>query len=180
MTETELETLRYPIGKFSFNAEAGKKEIKQWIADIEELPSHLRKAVVGLNDKQLDTPYREGGWTVRQVVHHLADSHINAYIRIKFALTEEHPTIKPYKEEKWAELDDAKNLPVEVSLSLLESLHERWVYMLRKIAPVDYERTVFHPDSKRDMSIKFLMNLYSWHSKNHTAHITSLRKRMKW
>jgi hypothetical protein len=180
METDPIEHLRFPIGKFTLNANPGQKDIKQWIADIEQLPALLRKAVLGLSEKQLSTPYRDGGWTVRQTVHHLADSHINAYIRIKFALTEDHPTIKPYNEEKWAEMDDAKNLPVEVSLSLLKALHVRWVHMLKKMSPADYEKTVFHPVSKREMSVKFLMNLYSWHSRHHTAHITSLRRRKKW
>ena len=180
MTDTQLDQLRYPIGKFSFNANADANEIKKWIDEIEQLTAQLRKAVKGLSDSQLDTPYRDGGWTVRQVVHHLADSHLNAYCRIKLALTEDHPVIKPYEEKLWAEMDDAKKLPVEVSLSLLEALHTRWVYGLKKIADADLNKSVFHPESKREMSVKFLMNLYSWHGKHHTAHISSLRGRMKW
>ena len=180
MIDTQLDQLRYPIGKFSFNENADEKAVKQWIAAIEQHPSQLRSAVKGLNDTQLNTPYRDGGWTLRQVVHHLADSHLNAYCRVKLALTEDHPTIKPYEEKSWAEMDDAKNLPVEVSLSILEALHKRWAYMLNKIDSKDYEKSVFHPESKREMSVKFLINLYSWHGKHHTAHITSLRERKKW
>ena len=180
MTDFQPDQLRYPIGKFSFNANADEKEIKQWITEIEQLPAQLRKAVKGLSDSQIDTPYRDGGWTVRQVVHHLADSHLNAYCRIKLALTEDHPTIKPYEEKLWAEMDDAKNLPVEVSLSILDALHSRWVYGLKKTSAADLNKSVFHPESKREMSVKFLMNLYSWHGKHHTAHIGSLRERMKW
>lgn len=180
METLALDQLRYPVGKFTFNATGGEQEIKRCIADIEQLPAQLRKAVNGLSEQQFDTPYRDGGWTVRQVVHHLADSHMNAFIRIKLALTEEHPSIKPYLEASWAELEDAKNLPAEISLSLLEPLHMRWVHMLKRITPADRERTVFHPESKRDMSVHFLIQLYSWHSRHHTAHITSLRKRKGW
>lgn len=179
MTDSELEKLRYPIGKFSFNANAGEKEISQWISDIENLPSHIRKAVKGLSETQLNSTYRDGSWTLKQVVHHVADSHMNAYIRIKLALTENHPTIKPYDENAWAQLEDSK-LPVEISLSLIESLHARWIHVMKSIRKSDYEKTVFHPESKRDMSVNFLVQLYAWHGKHHTAHITSLRDRMKW
>lgn len=175
-----VEQLSYPIGQFVFNTNANEQETRNWIADIELLPGQLKNAVKGLRDAQLDTPYRDGGWTVRQVVHHVADSHMNAYIRFKLALTEDSPIIKPYNEKLWAELDDSKYLSIEISLSLIESLHIRWVYVLKKIQPADYSRTVFHPESKREMSVKFLMNLYSWHGKHHTAHITSLRNRNKW
>lgn len=180
METLTLDQLKYPIGKFSFNASADEKEIKQWISEIERLPSLLRNAVKGLNDSQLDTPYRPEGWTVRQVVHHLADSHMNAYTRFKLALTEDHPTIKPYDEKLWAEMDDAKNIPVEVSLAILDALHVRFVHMLKKITPADHSKSVFHPESKREMSVKFLMNLYAWHGKHHTAHIMELRQRNKW
>lgn len=180
MDTVSLEQLRYPEGKFSFNANADTKEIEHWISQIKKLPSDVRNAVKGLSEEQLNTTYREGGWTVKQVVHHLADSHINAYVRIKLALTENHPTIKPYEEAKWAELVDAKNLPVEISLSLLDSLHARWVHVLKQLSANEYEKTVFHPESKRDMSVKFLISLYAWHSKHHTAHITSLRERKRW
>jgi hypothetical protein len=178
MQESELEKLKYPVGKFSFNANAGEKEIKQYISEIEKLPSQIRTAVKGLNEVQLNTPYRPDGWTVKQVVHHLADSHINAYIRIKLALTENNPTIKPYEEKLWAEMDDARNLPVEVSLSLLDALHARWTYMLKKLSAADLTKTVFHPESKREMSVKFLIAMYAWHGRHHCAHITSLRERI--
>ena len=177
MMETlTLDQLKYPIGKFSFNANAEEKEIQQWILDIEQLPFLLREAVKGLSDPQLDTPYRDGGWTGRQVVHHLADSHMNAYIRIKLALTEEKPIIKPYEEKLWAEMDDAKNIPIDISLSILEPLHIRWVWMLKKISGSELDRTVFHPESKREMSVKFLIALYAWHGKHHTPHVTELKK----
>lgn len=180
MTEQKTEKLSYPIGKFSFSANSDEKKINHWISDIGNLPLQLRNAVKGLSETQLDTTYRDGGWTVKQVVHHVADSHINAYVRTKLALTEKHPIIKPYEEAKWAELDDAKNLSVEISLSLLDSLHARWVHLLKNISASDYEKTVFHPESKREMSVNFLIQLYAWHCKHHTAHITSLRERKGW
>jgi hypothetical protein len=180
MQTLTLDQFCYPVGKFAFKADADEKEIKQWISEIEQMPVHLKNAVKGLNDSQLNTPYRDGGWTVRQVVHHLADSHMNAYMRIKLALTENKPTIKPYLEKAWAEMDDSLDLPIELSISLLESLHARWVYMLKKILGNQFDRTVFHPESKREMSVKFLIALYAWHSRHHVAHITELRRRMKW
>ncbi|MFI5164322.1 MAG: YfiT family bacillithiol transferase [Bacteroidia bacterium] len=180
METISLDQLRYPVGKFAFNKDADEKEIKQWISEIEKLPSQLRNAVKGLNEAQLNTPYRDGGWTVKQVVHHVADSHLNAYIRIKLALTENNPTIKPYEEKLWAEMDDAKNLAIDSSLSLLDALHIRFVHMLKKLSAADLSKTVFHPESKREMSVKFLVALYAWHGRHHSAHITSLRERMKW
>jgi uncharacterized damage-inducible protein DinB len=180
METISLEQLSYPIGKFNFNANADEKEIKHWISEIEKLPAQLRNAVKGLNDSQLNIPYRDGGWNLRQVVHHVADSHMHAYIRTKLALTENKPTIKPYAEKLWAEMDDSKNLPVEISLSLLDSLHIRWAHTLKKLSADELNKTVFHPESKREMSVKFFLALYSWHGKHHTAHITSLRERMKW
>jgi len=180
METISIDDLRYPVGKFNFNTDAGKKEISQWISEIENLPLQIRNSVKGLNDVQLNTPYREGGWTVRQVVHHVADSHMNAYIRFKLALTEEKPTIKPYLEKLWAEMDDSINLPVEISLAILESLHVRMVYILKRIKEHELDRNVYHPESKREMSIRFLMALYAWHSRHHVAHITSLRERSRW
>ena len=180
MDEKQLEKLRYPIGKFSFNLAADETEGKRWISGIEKLPAEIRKSVNGLNQEQLSTTYRDGGWTVKQVVHHLADSHINAYIRIKLALTENNPTIKPYEEAEWAKLDDAKNLPVEISLSLLDALHTRWVFMLRKLSADDFNKTIYHPESKKEMSVKYLVAMYAWHGSHHTAHITELRKREGW
>lgn len=174
------EQLSYPIGKFSFNKDAGQKEIDQWISEIEKLPVYLKTAVKGLSDVQLNTPYRDGGWTVRQVVHHLADSHMNAYIRFKLALTEDKPTIKPYLEKLWAEMEDSAKLPIDVSLAIIVPLHERMTYVLKTIKGDQFDRTVFHPESKREMSVKFLIALYAWHSKHHVAHITELRKRMNW
>jgi uncharacterized damage-inducible protein DinB len=170
---------RYPIGPFRRKDSISEEERAVLIRQIEEAPSTLRAAVHGLKHEQLDTPYREGGWTVRQVVHHLSDSHMNAYIRFKLALTEDQPTIKPYRQQAWAELDDAKNAPVELSLSLLESLHQRWVLLLRSMKPTDFARTLNHPESGLQ-NLDALLQLYAWHGRHHVAHITSLRERMVW
>lgn len=149
------------------------------IAHIAETPAHLRKALGGLTEEQLDTPYREGGWTVRQVAHHVPDSHLNAYTRFKLALTEEQPTIKPYDETAWAALSDSRDTPVEISLALLESLHDRWTRLLRAMSADDFRRTLNHPDSGV-MSLDALLSLYAWHGRHHVAHITTLRERMGW
>jgi uncharacterized damage-inducible protein DinB len=180
METTSLDQFRYPVGKFAFNANANEKEIQQWISEIENLPAQLRNAVKGLKDEQLNTAYRPDGWTLRQVVHHVADSHMHAYTRIKLAVTENKPTIKPYEEKLWAEMEDSKKLAPEISLSLLDALHTRWVYTLKKLSAEDLNKTVFHPESKREMSVKFLIALYSWHGRHHCAHITSLRERNNW
>ena len=149
------------------------------IIEIESAPANLRQAVKGLTDEQLDTPYRPEGWTVRQVVHHIPDSHINAYIRMKLALTEEEPTIGTYEEKDWAKLNDVFQTPVEVSLSLLESLHKRWIVLLKSLTEADCKRKLIHPESGQK-TVDWLIALYAWHGKHHTAHITSLRERMKW
>jgi uncharacterized damage-inducible protein DinB len=140
----------------------------------------LRAAVTGLTDAQLDTPYRPGGWTVRQVVHHVPDSHMNAYTRFKLALTEDVPTIKPYDEAKWAELDDSKSKMVEHSLALLEALHARWVFLLERLKPADFDRKLNHPEWDAPMTLDMLLALYAWHGKHHVAHVTELRKRSGW
>lgn len=147
---------------------------------IARTPSNLRAAVRGLSDDQLDTPYRTGGWTLRQVVHHVPDSHMNAFIRVKLGLTEDVPTIKPYDEAAWAKLADAKDTPVETSLTLLDALHERWLTLLRAMAPADFERTLNHPDWDAPMSLDTVLALYAWHGPHHTAQITGLRTRMGW
>ena len=170
---------RYPVGKFERRDALTSDERTKMIAEIAETPARMRKAIAGLTDSQLDTPYREGGWTVRQVVHHVPDSHVNAYTRFKLALTEEQPTIRPYDEAKWAELSDSRDTPVETSLTLLESLHDRWTRLLRAITPDDYRRTLNHPDSGV-MSLDAVLSLYEWHGRHHVAHITSLRERMGW
>jgi len=170
---------RFPIGKFSFPASATPHDREQWISDIAATPSKLRAAAAGLSPAQLDTPYREGGWTVRQVLHHVPESHMNAYIRFKLALTEEEPVIKPYDEAAWAKLPDVSSTPVEVSLALLDSLHDRWVRVLRAIDDGQWKRTFRHPEMGV-VKLEGNLALYSWHGRHHTAHITSLRERMNW
>jgi hypothetical protein len=160
-----MDDLRYPIGRFE-----GKGELPQWIDEIAAAPSNLRAAVKGLTPQQLDTPYRPGGWTVRQVVHHVPDSHLNSYVRFRLALTEDEPTIKPYDEERWAGLVDARTAPVEVSLALLESLHERWVLLLRSLTPADWQRTFRHPELGV-VTLERSAGLYAWHGRHHVAHI---------
>jgi len=181
MTQTlsQLDTLRYPVGHFQAPAENGVAERATYIETLRRLPERLKAAVAGLNDMQLDTPYREGGWTVRQLVHHVADSHANAYVRIKLALTEEWPTIKPYEEAEWAKLADSQ-LPVDVSLDLLTALHTRWVALLESLGEADFDRGYVHPATGKKQAIGEVIALYSWHSRHHTAHVTELRSRMGW
>lgn len=175
-----MDDLRFPVGKNSFDAIVDEKDYPALIETIAAAPKVLRAAVTGLSDEQLDTPYREGGWTVRQVVHHLGDSHMNAFCRLKLALTEEAPTIKPYDEAAWAELPDAK-LPVEVSVTLLESLHERWVTVWKSIPSSDFRKRGFiHPEHKRFITLDQVLSMYAWHCRHHTAHITELAKRQGW
>ena len=171
--------LSYPIGKFEWNGEATQAQRRGRIEDIERAPAEMRKALAGLNDEQLDTPYRPGGWTVRQLAHHVPDSHLNAYMRFKLALTEDQPTIKPYEQERWAELEDTRTTPVEVSLTLLDSLHQRWVQLLLSLAPADFARTFRHPELGL-VSLDKNLALYAWHGRHHVAHVTALRERMGW
>ena len=170
--------LRYPIGRFERPAEASSDRRREWIDTIAAAPSRYREAVRGLSDRQLDTPYRPEGWTVRQVIHHVADSHMNSFIRFRLALTEDEPTIKPYDEAKWALLKDAGE-PVECSLLLIDNLHHRWVVMLRALEEGDFTRTLRHPESGV-MNLDTLLALYAWHSRHHEAHITGLRERLGW
>jgi len=169
---------RYPIGEFDVPSQITRETVESWLTEIEALPKKLRDAVVDLNAEQLDTPYRHDGWTVRQVIHHLADSHMNAYIRCKLALTEEEPTVKTYEEGKWAELPDSM-LPITSSLLLLESLHVRWVTFLQNLSIEDYNRTFRHPDNGL-INLKTCIGLYAWHGNHHLAHITSLTSRLGW
>jgi uncharacterized damage-inducible protein DinB len=178
--EFSVTDLRYPIGPFSYDGQMTDVRRAACIARIAAAPGRLRTAVTGLDDGQLDTPYRPGGWTVRQVVHHVPDSHLNAYARIRLALTEDTPTIKPYEEARWAELPDARTLPVEISLRLLESLHARWVPLLERLSAADGARPFRHPEHGRIMTVDELVALYAWHGDHHTAHVTSLRDRMGW
>ena len=170
---------RFPIGKFSFEGTLSEQQKAQFLDDIEQTPARMRAAVKGLSEPQLDTPYREGGWTVRQVVHHVPDSHMNSYVRFKLALTEQEPTIRPYMEDLWAELPEAKSAPVELSLALLENLHKRWILMLRAIPPAEWKRTFRHPDIGV-VTLEKNLALYAWHGKHHVAHITELRKAKGW
>ncbi len=169
---------RYPVGKFHYEGPPTEAHRQAFLDEIAKTPAQLCAAVKGLSDAQLDTPYRPGGWTVRQVVHHVPDSHINCYVRFKLAITEDDPTIKPYAENLWAELPDSK-APVEVSLTLLDSLHDRWLRLLRSLEPEDWKRTFRHPELG-PMTLEKTLALYAWHGRHHVAHVTELRKRMNW
>lgn len=171
--------LKYPVGKFQRPASLSLDQRQSAIAAIAAVPPKLRAAVRGLTETQLDTPYRPGGWTVRQVVHHVPDSHSNAYTRFKLTLTEDVPTIKPYDEEAWAKLDDTRTTPIETSLVMMDVLHDRWVRLLRSIAPADFARKLNHPENGM-MNLDQLLALYAWHGDHHVAHITSLRARNGW
>ena len=171
--------IRFPVGKFQPEPELNDISRQNLIRQIAETPAKLREAIRGLTEEQLDTPYRPGGWTVRQVVHHIPDSHLNAYIRFKLGMTELEPPVKPYKENLWAELVDAKSSPIEPSLTLLESLHQRWTVFLRSMATADFGRTVNHPENGI-MTLDKILQLYAWHGRHHVAHVTSLRERMNW
>lgn len=171
---------RYPIGKFkSVRRALTADERAELIDAIRATPARMRAAVAGLSDAQLDTPYRDGGWTVRQVVHHVVDSHVNAYCRFKLAATEDHPTIRTYEEKDWAELPDAKALPVETSLAILDALHARWVAFLDAVEPGYFGRTLHHPEIG-EMAVDVLLEIYGWHGPHHTAHVTTLRERKGW
>lgn len=171
--------LRYPIGTFDFQTPISEDEIRDAIRDVAETPAALRAAVSDLDASQLDTPYRPDGWTVRQVVHHLPDSHLNAYVRVRLALTEDEPTIRPYDEARWAELPDAKTGPVDMSLRLLESVHQRWNALLETTGPEDWSRTLRHPEIGV-LTIGKLLAMYGWHGRHHVAHVSALRERMDW
>jgi uncharacterized damage-inducible protein DinB len=174
-----MDDLRYPIGQFELVGEPEPAQLAVWIEEIAAAPQHLSAAIGGLSPDQLDTPYRPGGWTVRQLVHHVPDSHINAYVRYRLALTEDEPLIKPYDESRWAELQDARTAPVEASLALLEALHQRWTSLLRTLTPAQWRRTFRHPE-RGTPSLRQDLGLYAWHGRHHVAHITALRKRMGW
>lgn len=176
MSSTDL---RYPNGPFVFDGIGTDESRRRRVDAIAGTPAAMRNAVRGLDDAQLDTPYRPGGWTVRQVVHHVPDSHLNAYTRFKLALTEDTPTIRTYEEARWAELADSK-MPIEASLQLLENLHERWVTLLRSLGAADFARRLFHPERKATMTLDELLALYAWHGPHHVAHVTRLRDRESW
>lgn len=176
----DLEALKYPIGKFDGKRPATAVERAERISVLREQPAKLRAAIAGLTDAQLDTPYRDGGWTVRQLVHHIADSHINAYTRTKFALTEDGYEIRPYNQTNWVNTPDGFFNP-ELSLRLLEAIHEKWTMLLEQLTPEQYDRRITHPERPgQDLDVKWLLGLYSWHGLHHIAHITKLRDRMGW
>jgi hypothetical protein len=171
--------LRLPIGEHALQPYS--EELKtQYLRDLKFLPTDLEMTIQNLDEAQLDTPYREGAWTVKQLVHHIADSHINAYIRFKLALTEDNPTIKPYEEKDWAVLDDVYAVPINVSITLLHALHIRWYEMLQNLPAEKWQRTVYHPEQKKDMSMWLLLSTYAWHGRHHVAHIKALRERNNW
>jgi hypothetical protein len=171
--------LRFPIGKFQVPGELGAAERRAMIDHIQAAPARIRAAVAGLKEQQLDAPYRPGGWTIRQVVHHLPDSHMNSYIRFRWALTEDAPTIKAYHEDRWAELFDARVSPISPSLDLFEALHARWVSLLGSLAESDWKRTYVHPELG-PRNLEQTLALYAWHGRHHETHITALRERMGW
>ena len=171
--------LRYPIGKFAVDGEITPQRRAEWITQIELAPRLMRVALLGLTPPQLDTPYRPGGWTLRQVAHHVPESHMNSYIRFKLALTEDTPTIKPYFEDRWAELADARTAPIELSLAMLDTLHARWVVVLRSLSEADWKRAFRHPEIGM-MTLERNLALYAWHGRHHTAHVIRLRERMGW
>ena len=167
---------RYPIGRFEWEDGLSEARRRELIDQIAELPGQVRAAVGGFREQQFDTPYRDGGWTVRQLVHHLADSHMNGYARFKLALTEDEPTIKTYAQDRWAEMIDSRTAPVEVSLALLDALHYRWAMLLRSMSAADFARKLDHPEHGK-LSLERLLGLYAWHGRHHTAHIAGLRER---
>ena len=174
------EDLRYPVGKFAAPVAWNPVDVPRWRTDLAELPARMRAAVSGLTDEQLDTPYRDGGWTVRQTVHHVADSHLNAYCRFRLALTEDAPMIKPYLQARWAELPDARTLPIAPSLGILDGLHNRLIALIDTMTSAEWQRGFVHPEHGRTMTLWQAAALYSWHSTHHVAHIANLRTRNKW
>ncbi len=165
-----MDELKYPIGKY-IEQPFSEKQLREWLLDIETLPMHVEHAVLNMDEYQLQTPYRPGGWTVHQVVHHIADSHMNAYIRFKLGLTEDNPTIKPYDEQRWAEMADTKNLPINMSITILFAVHRRWMEVLNNIKEEEWNRTVFHPEHQKTMTLWYLLGMYAWHGKHHVGHI---------
>jgi hypothetical protein len=174
-----MSEIQYPIGQY-VPQEYSEEKKEEWLADIKFLPQLLENAVSNLDEHQLQTPYRPGGWTLHQVVHHIADSHMNAYCRFKLGYTENNPAIKPYEEKLWASTADVQNLPVNISITLLFSLHQRLYEFLKHFSTTDWQKTVVHPEHQKQMSLWFLLGMYSWHGRHHLAHITSLKERMNW
>lgn len=177
---TDIKELQYPIGECIVPESYTEAELKQWISVIAALPQWLDHCIENLDATQLDTPYRPGGWTINQVIHHLADSHINAITRLKFALTEDKPTIKPYNEKAWALLPDVSHTPVNVSITLLHALHRRWVAILENMTPEDFKKEYYHPEDDRHVPLWTMTSTYAWHSRHHMEHVRQLRERMGW
>lgn len=175
-----IEQQRYPIGKYLQPETVSPAQRHAWIEEIVAFPNQLRETIAGMSDEQLDTPYREGGWTVRQVVHHLSDSHMNAYVRFKLTLTEERPVIKPYKQDLWAALADSLHAPVDISLDLLAALHARWAVLLRSMSPEDFQRAYIHPEYQKEFTLEGVLGLYAWHGRHHRAQIVALKERTHW
>lgn len=180
LKEIDLEQLKYPIGKFTPPNPITSANITEWINILENFPPQLTKLVSKLTDEQLDTPYRHDGWTIRQVIHHLADSHMNSYIRFKWALTESKPVIKTYKEACWAELHDSKKAPILLSLYLITSLHAKWVFLLKGLNANELQHTFIHPESNKEVTLAENIGIYAWHCVHHFAHINNLKKHMDW
>ncbi len=174
-----MEDLSYPIGRF-VPQPYSDKELKERLMAIMFLPKELENAIQNLDEYQIETPYRPDGWTVKQLINHIADSHMNAFIRFKLGLTEDNPTIKPYNQDAWVNLNDTKIVPINVSITLVHALHARWAALLNGISSADLERTVFHPEQKKEITLWHMLGLYAWHGKHHVKHITALRERMKW
>lgn len=180
MDHMAIEELKYPIGRFEEPATITTETLSKWISDILYFPERLKNEVNHLTDEQLNTPYRSGGWTIRQVIHHCADSHMNSLTRLKLVLTEDKPTIKPYDEGRWAELADSKNMPIEPSLKMIEGIHERWTVLLNNLTKDEYSRIFVHPEHGKTFRIDENIGIYAWHCNHHLAHITETKKRNNW
>jgi len=167
----DIDTLKYPIGKYSWPENIDQGIIKEWIHDISQLPSDLRTVTVGLSDDDLSRTYRPGSWNVRQIIHHIADSHMNSFVRYKWALTEDNPEIKAYFEAKWAELPDSTEAPIDLSIDFIESLHKKWAFLLNNMTTEQWDLTFRHPETGREISLKWNLGLYAWHGNHHLAHI---------
>lgn len=177
---SDLEHKKYPLGKFEFSEEITDQNLEEHIAEIKNFPSKLRLLVQNFSDEQLNTVYREGGWTVRQLINHLSDSHINSFVRFKLALTEENPTVKPYFEAKWAELQDSRNIGIEPALQILDGLHQRWAHLLKTSTNKEFSKTFYHPEQQKNISLSESVAFYSWHCKHHYAQIENLKKEKNW
>jgi hypothetical protein len=178
MNETAIDP-RYPIGRYQPQS-FSEQQLKEWLNDIKFLPGLLENSILNLDEEQLNTPYRDGGWKIKQLVHHVADSHINAYMRFKLALTEDVPKIKTYQEKLWAQLDDSEALPPNVSLTLLHALHARWYESIKNLTQKDWERTIYHPEHQKEITLWHLLGMYSWHGRHHVAHVTTARNNYNW